>query len=384
MKYSIELTGYGGEFTFGTIVDEKIFDALENKMYKNDLSAFDDKFSFYDFNNILCENGPYINYADIEVILEDQQEKKSVKVAKNYKLKYVIYDRPIMSNKKYPEAIGYYGGASIERGVFGSYSLETNKKIKLKNLFAYCTSLKSTHFKEYYYWNERNVDIVSGLIYLEEDILFNLLEKNKKYGKTFEEIFVKIKPSKRKELIEKHALKYEANINTTGKNSYVKFYTFKGKEITHKRLVQEKKDLEKYPHKPLHRAVISNQLDVIKQMHLKGDQMDLSDVSGNTPILVAARKGRLEILKYLVEEVGQDSSDLKVLEEACESAYVDIVDYLISINNYKENELQNAFQELFRWSSYLKRRIVLWEYIQNNYDKIFVTSLIGDKKISWL
>lgn len=50
---------------------------------------------------------------------------------------------------------------------------------------------------------------------------------------------------------------------------------------------------------PLHTACINGQLDIVKTLVEKGDNIDAQNIHGNTPLHMAALTDRVEIIRFL-------------------------------------------------------------------------------------
>lgn len=51
----------------------------------------------------------------------------------------------------------------------------------------------------------------------------------------------------------------------------------------------------------LHYAVLNNQVDIVKLLIKAGSVINLRDSNGNTPLILAARSGHTDIVKFLLD-----------------------------------------------------------------------------------
>ncbi|CED85476.1 FYVE finger containing protein [Phaffia rhodozyma] len=104
---------------------------------------------------------------------------------------------------------------------------------------------------------------------------------------------------------------------------------------------------------PVHLASSHGKLDILKYLIEEGAAVDVQDAEGETALHKASLKGHLDIIAYLIEEKkvdphARDSEGFTALHDACSRGYLDIVQFLCansSAATYNPAEAVDGGQE---------------------------------------
>jgi hypothetical protein len=124
--FKFEIYGYGGEYSLGTVEDENIFNELKNLAENGELGAWneleDEEVNFYDYEEIFHTSGA--NFDSVNLYATENGKDFDV----NYsEITNFSISNPYINTETEPENVfGYFGGASIEKGGFGTFEIETD------------------------------------------------------------------------------------------------------------------------------------------------------------------------------------------------------------------------------------------------------------------
>jgi hypothetical protein len=143
---------YGGEYTCGEICDPKDVEHLQLREENGDLDFENENSGEYsEYNSIECYNeesyfhlyGSDLNYTKLTIC-------KAVKVGSSYepttkektiKKNSLVVNAP--SSIQRDEGCVVLGGATNEKGMNGTYSLQTDQKFEAKNLFVFAVDVSN-------------------------------------------------------------------------------------------------------------------------------------------------------------------------------------------------------------------------------------------------
>jgi hypothetical protein len=137
-KYKFSIYGYGGEYSFGTIEDETLYNELVELADTEGLSPWgnevgDYEINFYDYEDIVHSFGSSYGNSNIymsEIIDENNKtEEKEITGFSGIELK-----EPTIQENKRDGVFGFFGGVSFEKGSFGEFELEIQEDFNPQRL----------------------------------------------------------------------------------------------------------------------------------------------------------------------------------------------------------------------------------------------------------
>ena len=236
--YNISISGYGGQYALGSIEDISVFNFLRERLeddgelkawyFESDYEELEYDIEFLQFDDIIskCNAG---RDASIEIY---DANNNLITTDKDFQFKYYAKSNPYPyhSIEEFKEngVVGYFGGASIEKGGFLEYELETNDfhpeyiRILLMNLDETLC----------------NDEVIEKILYISDQELCDIFNKEYKneYGQIttdmeeFDDYMKEMFSDSNTdgdldEFFDKYALEGNAdNASTTGKSSFAVLY----------------------------------------------------------------------------------------------------------------------------------------------------------------
>jgi len=124
-------------------------------------------------------------------------------------------------------------------------------------------------------------------------------------------------------------------------------------------------------------VVIRGDLESLKKLVSEGSNVEIEDDWGRTPLIYASKNGRLEIMKYLIEECNanveaKDKLGYTPLMRASMYDHFEIVKYLIEEHNANVEAKSNNGNTPLMWASELSRLEIVKYFIENraNYEEL--------------
>lgn len=175
--YHISLEGSGGEYCLGTVTDKPLFEVMKKLYAKDELYLYTDtelgEIPFFEYQDIVACWGPVDGSvrSSIDLIKEDDTE--------NIELKYediptLIYSNPYLSSKEIDENIekgilGYFGGASIEKGHFDTFELVLDDEFDINNLYYLAINLDETLCCD---------EVITDIMYITKEQMREIVKKH--------------------------------------------------------------------------------------------------------------------------------------------------------------------------------------------------------------
>lgn len=104
---------------------------------------------------------------------------------------------------------------------------------------------------------------------------------------------------------------------------------------------------------PFHVAATSGNLEIVKEMmkDWKDQLLEKVNKKGQTPLFVATKKGRTDVVTWLVEHDAdvkvKDNSGTSLLSISANKGHVDVVRYLIGLSDKTASEVPSFTNILF-------------------------------------
>ena len=182
MKYKMYLGGYGGEYAFGKVYEEETMDNIRQQAEDGEIKAWNwDEDSDYELN--FYEHDDYIHISNVafdgmwvEIFEQDENGNDGKQVFEDYgDFRTANEDNPYIDPKELEEnkedgVIGYYGGASLEKGCFSQVYIDV-EDFDPNNLLFLTINMDETLCGD---------EIVSTVLYISPDQLAE--EYDKFYG----------------------------------------------------------------------------------------------------------------------------------------------------------------------------------------------------------